>query len=67
VLLFSGDIIKSFIKKRYHFHIVAYESTYDIPIYLSEWVEPYDLTQYIIFITNISIQLSSEKITKSTF
>jgi hypothetical protein len=30
-----------------------------IRIYLSEWVEPYDLTQYIIFITNINIHMCS--------
>ena len=30
-----------------------------IPIYLSEWVEPYGLTQYIIFITNINIHMRS--------
>ena len=30
-----------------------------IRIYLSEWVEPYGLTQYIIFITNINIHMCS--------
>ena len=38
-----------------------------IPISIYEWVESYGLTQYILFITNKSNQLSSEKITKSTF
>jgi hypothetical protein len=27
--------------------------------HLSEWVEPYGLTQYIIFITNINIHMRS--------
>jgi hypothetical protein len=34
-----------------------------IPISIYEWVESYGLTQYILFITNKSNQLSSEKIT----
>ena len=56
--LFYGDVIKSLIKKDTIFTSVPMKA-HMIPIYLSEWVEPYGLTQYIIFITNINIHMCS--------